>query len=261
MIEILNAKTRTPTLFSSLLLSWKCLAGILFLASSLDCTFYNYRFSLSCQALSSKSTSSTPSTKLTSVGESKFAVLDGAEWNSVKCILQKQHTPRSSSSSPQLTKYGYMNVITGNDEDNRRIVAMQCIDNDDVKQKDSAVVYKDSVAAIPNKVSDSDAISTYIASLSAIVCALPRLENIGGDGDESFTLAGKAVVLGSGDLACFSAEGLASLGMDVSLVNNRGNANIRQNVGKRKCNGTQIATVRIESNRCAIKFCNLKTTT
>ncbi len=135
------------------------------------------------------------------------------------------------------TKYGYMSVLTGKDEDNRRIVAMQCTESHDSEQSASSLVYEDSIAVIPKQVSDEDAISTYIASLSSIVCALPRVKNIGGGVDEeAVTISGKAVVLGSGDLACFSAEGLASLGIEVFLVNNKGSASVRKNVGKRKCN-------------------------
>lgn len=242
------ARIRTTTLqpsssfkFTTTTIPLNCLILICFVASSLDWAIYDHRPSLSAQALSSssaKSKSANPTTKLTSVGRSQFAVFDGAEWNSVKSKLrdQQQQTSQSSpstSSSPS-TKYGYMRVLTGKDENNRRLVAMQCIDSDG-----SSVVYEDSVAAIPNQVSDEDAISTYIASLSAIVCALPRLENIGGGGNESSTTisTGKVVVLGSGELACFSAEGLASLGMEVFMVNNKGSANIRKNAGNRKCNG------------------------
>jgi hypothetical protein len=58
-------------------------------------------------------------------------------------------------------------------------------------------------------VSDPDAISTYIISLSAIHCALPKVVE---------GVAGKAVILGGNELACFAAQGLASLGVQVSLV-------------------------------------------
>lgn len=237
-------KTTTQPLsslnFMTMTIPSKCLICIFFLVSSLDWVLYDHRPSISCQALSSSSSTSTfatPTTKLTSVGRSQFAVLDGAEWSSVKSILreqQRQTTQSSpSTSDPLSTKYGYMSVVTGRDEDNRRIVAMQCIDSDGSQQA-SSFVYEDSVAVIPNQVSDADAISTYIASVSAIHCALPRLENIGGGGNESSTaiITGKVVVLGSGDLACFSAEGLASLGMEVFMVNNKGDANVRKNVGK-----------------------------
>ena len=128
-----------------------------------------------------------------------------------------------------------MSVVSGRDQENRRIVAMRCTTDED--GPDPVVVYDDSVAAIPSGVSDEDAISTYVSALSAVHCALPRVENIGGSGDgiPATTPHGRVVVLGSGDLACFSAEGLASLGMEVFLVNNQGNANVRKNAGNRKC--------------------------
>lgn len=198
---------------------------------------HNNRPNFSCQALSSTSISAIPTTKLMSVVKSQFAVLDGAEWSSVKSILRNQHpqTQQSSPSTsiPQTTKYGYMSVVTGKDKKNRRIVAMQFTDSDDSQQQASSIVYEYSVAVIPNQVSDADAISTYISSLSAIYCALPRMENIGGGGNDSSTTisTGKVVVLGSGDLACFSAEGLASLGMEVFMVSSKGNANVRKNIG------------------------------
>lgn len=195
----------------------------------------DYRPRFTCQALTSSTTPkfTYPTTSLTSLGKSQLAVLDGPEWNSVKSVLRdtSQQIPK-----PLSCKYGYMKVVTGRDETNRRVVAMQCIECDGSQQQDISV-YEESVAVIPNKISDADAISTYIASLSAIHCALPRVENVGGSGDGiSATIStGKAVVLGSGDLACFTAEGLASLGMHVYLVNNKGNANVRKNVGKCKC--------------------------
>mmetsp|Transcript_26918 Transcript_26918/g.30143 ORF Transcript_26918/g.30143 Transcript_26918/m.30143 type:complete len:600 (+) Transcript_26918:118-1917(+) len=206
---------------------------LLFLASS-DLICCHRRSG--CQALSlpsstSTSSSSSGSTALTSsystvslssVGKSKLAILDGAEWDSVQSILRDQQKQQFS-----MTNYGYMKVVTGKDEDNRRIVAMECIADNNSPQ----TVYADSVAVIPPKVSDEDAISTYIASLSSIHCALPRIENIGGSID-SIILTGKVVVLGSGELACFSAEGLACMGMEVFMVNNKGNAKVKKSTGK-----------------------------
>jgi hypothetical protein len=217
---------------------------LFFLASSSDWIYRPHRLSGSgCEALSSStSTSTSTSTSysstslvsaystltLTSVGKSQLAVLDGAEWNSVQSVLkdqQKQDKSSSASSTISFTKYGYMKIVTGKDEGNRRIVAMQCMNTDENNNKRNDIVYKDSLAVIPQKVSDVDAISTYIASFSSIHCALPIIEeeNVGGR---------KAVVLGSSDLACFSAEGLACMGMDVFMVNNKGNANVRKNIGK-----------------------------
>jgi len=227
----------------------KWLMCIFLFASYSDWMCQNDRPLLYCRALSTSNTATFayPTTTLTSVGKPQLAVLDGAEWNSVQSILREQQRINSQSSSLSSsssystdphppTKYGYMNVVTGRDENNRRVVAMQCMNSDgsSSQQQVSSSVYEESVAVIPKKVSDEDAISTYIASLSVIHCALPRLENIGGGGGDSSASfsRGKAVVLGSGDLACFSAEGLASLGMEVYLVNNKGNGNVRNNIGK-----------------------------
>lgn len=211
-----------------------CFICILFLASSFDWICHDQRPCLSCEALSSTSTSTIPTTKLTSVGRSQFAVLDGAEWDSVKSLLlDEQRQPSqspSTTSSPRSKKYGYMNVVTGKDENNCRIVAMQCIDS--YGSQASSVVYEDSVAIIPNQVSDEDAISTYIASFSVIHSAFPRFKIGGGNEFSEAISTGKVVVLGSGDLACFSAEGLASLGMEVFLVNNKWINNVRKNLGK-----------------------------
>ena len=108
-----------------------------------------------------------------------------------------------------------MNIIVGRcdteqDSNNCRVVAMQCMEEDDNDNKDdkNLIVYKDSIARIPDKISDMDAISTYITSLSTIYCALPKVDNIGGAAGESIT-TGKSVVLGSSDIACFAAEGLS----------------------------------------------------
>mmetsp|Transcript_14670 Transcript_14670/g.34091 ORF Transcript_14670/g.34091 Transcript_14670/m.34091 type:complete len:598 (+) Transcript_14670:70-1863(+) len=219
---------------------FKCSLCTFFLASSLDWMYYDYRPSFSCQALSSSSSSSTstiPTAELVSVGRSQFAVLDGAEWHSVNTVLREQYrqAPKSSTSvsSSVPPKYGYMNIVTGKDHSNNRIVAMQWTGGDASQLEAPSIVYEDSIALIPKQISDEDAMSTYISSISAIYCALPRVGKIGGDANESTMMisTGKVVVLGSGDLACFSAEGLASLGMEVFMVNNKGNANVRKNIG------------------------------
>ena len=193
-----------------------------------------------CQALSTKvvSTTSFPTTTLASIGKSQLAVLDGGEWISVQSILQKELKRSEENQQPPrtTTKYGYMNVVTGKDDENRRVVAMQCLEKKGGGGSDKATehneVYQDTIAVIPGPISEEDAISTYITALPCIHCALPKLENVGGGSDSVAT--GKAVVLGSSDVACFAAEGLASLGIDVVVVNNKGSANVKKNVGKSK---------------------------
>ena len=192
-----------------------------------------------CQALSTSVTTmmtTYPTTTLSSIGKSQLAVLDGGEWISVQSVLQeeaKNAAQQQQSPLKRKTKYGYMTVVAGKDDENRRVVAMQSLENKDNNSKDTKVVYQDTVAVIPPQVSEEDAISTYITSLSCIHCALPKLENVGG-GSDSVVATGKAIVLGSSEVACFAAEGLASLGIDVTLVNNKGSAKVNKNVGKSK---------------------------
>jgi hypothetical protein len=175
---------------------------------------------LSCEALSSSTiVKEFPTVSLKSADKSQLAILDGAEWASVQGILRKEK--RLSAT----TKYGYMKVVTGRNEDNERVIAMQSVNDNE------NVVYKDSMAVIPSKISEADAISTYVSSLCAIHAVLPKAEQVGGS-DETI-VAGKVVVMGSSEFACFAAEGLASLGADVCLVS-PGNPKVRTSVGNCK---------------------------
>eukprot|EP00980_Cylindrotheca_fusiformis_P019384 scaffold6661_cov109-Cylindrotheca_fusiformis.AAC.4 len=182
-----------------------------------------------CQGLSlSSSPTATksmefPTISLQSTGKSQLAILDGGEWTTVQALLQKE----GRLSQRTFTKYGYMKLVTGLNDQNQRVVGMQS------GSKDNESVYQDSVAVIPDKVSEMDAIATYIASFAAIHCALPpNAKHIGG-GTDSVSIEGKTVILGSSELACFAAEGLASLGVHVSLVS-PGSPSVNKKVGKRK---------------------------
>jgi hypothetical protein len=171
----------------------------------------------SCHGLSSTTTSTSssannhPTVSLQTLQQSQLAIFDGAEWASVQMILKEQ------GDLPKSTVYGYCKVVTGRNAQKERVVALQATTSTNTDENDnSSVVFESSIAKIPDKVSDPDAISTYIISLSAIHCALPKVQDVGGGGDS--LIAGKAVILGSNDLACFAAQGLASLGVQVSLV-------------------------------------------
>jgi hypothetical protein len=181
-----------------------------------------------CRALSSTSITKSiefPTINLQSTGTSQLAILDGGEWSTVQALLQKEGRIHKRT----FTKYGYMTIVTGRDDENQRVIAMQQTLDDE-----NNTVYQDSVAFIPDQVSEMDAIATYISSLSAIHCALPpKLKDIGGGTDSARIGQGKTVVLGSNALACFAAEGLATLGVHVSLVS-PGAPNVKTNVGTRK---------------------------
>lgn len=173
-----------------------------------------------CDALSSTASKlDFPTVALKSTGQSQLTVLDGGEWASVQAVLQQdQRIDRKKS-----TKFGYMTVVAGRTQDGERVVAMQSTADN--------TVYQDSIAVVPDKVSETDAISTYIQSLSAVHSVLPKADLVGGSEDS--IVCGKVVVLGGSELACFAAEGLASLGAHVSLVSS-GNPKVKMSVGKRK---------------------------
>eukprot|EP00978_Attheya_sp_CCMP212_P001364 scaffold2856_cov47-Attheya_sp.AAC.1 len=101
-------------------------------------------------------------------------------------------------------------------------------DNVIISLQDGTRLQAQSVATIPPKISDATAISTLVAALSSVHCAIPRMESVGDDsssGSSSSTgpwvISGKVVVVGGGDYARFAADGLAALGADVKLVTTR----------------------------------------
>jgi hypothetical protein len=161
-----------------------------------------------------------PIAKIYSKSAQQVAILDGSEWISVQRVLQEEQKTLTHS------KYGYMRVVTGRNKENQRVVAIQAVQapttsEGDKSSEDSAQVYEDSIAIIPDKITDQDAIATCIHSLAAIHCTMPRLDGVGGSSSDDVAnsfVSGKVVVLGGNDLACFAAHGLAALGVHVSLV-------------------------------------------
>lgn len=179
----------------------------------------------SCLGLSAPSSTALDfaTVRLASTGPSQLAIVDGGEWSTVQSLLQKEgRLPKRTA-----TKRGYMKIVTGQNENGERVIGMQ------ESLGDPTTVFEDSVATIPTAVSDKDAIATYISALSAIHCALPQVKAIGGS-DDTAMINRKAVVLGSNPLACFAAEGLASLGLEVSLVSMGNPKMTNGKVGKRK---------------------------
>ena len=88
-------------------------------------------------------------------------------------------------------------------------------DNKELVQLDEEIyIRKDSIAEIPNSISDADAISTATSALAGVRCTMPISL------DESHADK-KVVVLGGGDFACFIAKALNALGAKVTLVTTR----------------------------------------
>lgn len=160
-------------------------------------------------------------TALSVVSQKRQAVLDGAEWASVQNQLQLP---------PSLV--GIMTVVTGTtiDEDNNgdntkktRVVGIEAPlggrDDDDelldaaaaaastiVALSPDCYLYKNSIAKIPTRISDDVAISTFVAALAPIHCALPKASHVGGSNSEFSVTNGKVVVVGGSEYACFVAR-------------------------------------------------------
>jgi hypothetical protein len=63
-------------------------------------------------------------------------------------------------------------------------------------------VYSHTIATIPQKVSEADALSTAAAALVGIHCAIPKVGGVGGsDNSNDVFYSGKAVVVGGNDYA------------------------------------------------------------
>lgn len=129
-------------------------------------------------------------------------------------------------------------------------------DNDDdendkyetISLTDEVQIYKHTMATIPSNISDMDALSTAAATVVGVHCAIPKVEDIGGSGgvlaaqetndnsnniDTTIFYSGKAVILGGNDYAIFIANGLATLGIHVSLVTTAANSVTKRVTNKR----------------------------
>jgi hypothetical protein len=157
-----------------------------------------------------------PTVTLQSVHQRQLAVLDGAEWASIQAV---------SGGGTAFSKYGYTTIVVGKDIEGATVVGMHSQDHHQPHE-----IYQDSAAKVPVGVKAEDALATYIASMSTVHAVLPRSEQVGGS-DES-VVSGKVVVMGSNELACFAAEGLASFGVYVCMVST-GSPNVKPSkIGK-----------------------------
>lgn len=181
------------------------------------------------------------------------AVLDGAEWVSVRNTLLRQHdeqkqqqqqkeNDQQQSPPPPPPAYartilGVYTAITGS-VNGKRVVGMQVLNKDEnggvetnadstmaavmvtLDQDASIQLYKESVAHIPDAVSEPDAVWTLLQALSIVHCVRPVAWNVGGSGGSEFAsrAGAKVVVLGGNDLAVTAATALSKLECQVTLV-------------------------------------------
>jgi hypothetical protein len=184
----------TTTMMPSFRLLWTFAVTLLLLPT---CSY--------CLSFSRVPTRIRSSFSLAAVSQSQVAALDGAEWTSLQLhLMASNQIPRG-----RLSEVGRMTIITGTlPKTNERVVGIQAEsdENDDtISLDESTFLYKDSMATIPKQVKEQDAMTTLLASLVGVHCALPAVEEIAGSNDDSF-VSGKVVVVGGSDYACFAAE-------------------------------------------------------
>ena len=159
------------------------------------------------------------------VTQRKVVVYDAAELNAIESFLhnrgQKQPTQGSNLNQSQSNKVGFMTIVTGkisgNDSSSTapsRVVGVQVPQweptaaSDVVQLDPNTHLDSDSIAYIPSSISDIDAITTYVSSLVAVHCTLPRVSHVGGNVNapaDDF-VGGKVVVVGASDYAVFAAR-------------------------------------------------------
>jgi thiol-disulfide isomerase/thioredoxin len=163
-------------------------------------------------------------TFLNSVSQRQTFILDGGELESF-FLHNNEESSTGAANSVRSSKVGSITLVTGSTQEDpsRRIIAVQASNrNDDNTNYDTVSlgdvdVYEHTIATIPQRVSENDALSTAAAALVGIHCAIPKVGGVGGSGNDIF-YSGKAVVVGGNDYACFVADGLATLGIEVSIV-------------------------------------------
>lgn len=144
-----------------------------------------------------------PSSALAAVSQTQVAALDGAEWTSLQLHLLEEsllETPH------RLSEIGTMTIVTGISSNQERIVGIQATndDEDTIALDKSTKIYKNSMATIPKRISDHDAMTTLLGALVGVHCALPKVSDVGGGSDS--LVSGKVMnengVLGTW-ISCF----------------------------------------------------------
>lgn len=162
----------------------------------------------SLQAAQSTTSLQSTSSTLSAISTTQKFIIDGGELqsfllhnkNSGGASISSGGAPRfvsagSARRSGNAPQVGCLTLVTGTSNDGNRIIAVQKTDSDDDDEtgyetvplgNGNVEVYTHTIATIPNKVSDGDALSTAAAALVGIHSAIPRVEMLGGSENEVF---------------------------------------------------------------------------
>jgi thiol-disulfide isomerase/thioredoxin len=203
-------RTTSSTSFGQLELPWKEIVA------QSPRIFPQYSMAFSHD--SERNTASSSGSKPVPVGKviQQSAILDGPEWISVRNRLLFHRNSSLEEPSYGKTKVGILAVTSGS-IDGERVVGMQvlapllkndCTTTLPLDQDDNIRLYEESVARIPDKVEEIDAVWTMIQSLSMIHCVRPVIANVGGSGKVEFLDRGNVVVIGGNTLSLQAAKAL-----------------------------------------------------
>lgn len=175
---------------------------------------------------------------LNAISSSQIAVLDGSNLSSLESFLSLEgiSLERPPSSTPlkpskkleKMEQVGFCQIVVGTLQ-NQRIVGIAIPTDTESTQEEGTsrttvsipkgdgsdiLLYKDSIAQVPDGVNDSFAISTCIAALVGVHCAVHApsslLEGVGGSADNfKPSIEGiekKVIVVGGGEYASFLTE-------------------------------------------------------
>lgn len=181
------------------------------------------------------SISSSTSFLLNAVSQRQTFIIDGGELESF--LLHNNNSEGETSSTGGGRRgnvVGSLTLVTGTTQDDpsKRIIGVKADDDinnyETVSLGDEIDVHKHTIATIPQSVSDNDALSTAAAAVVGVHCALPRVGGVGGsDNSNDVFYSGKSVIIGGNDYACFLADAMASLGIEVSIVSNNGGIKVK----------------------------------
>ena len=122
---------------------------------------------------------------LQAVSKRQTYIYDGGELQSF--LIANNDLSNANSRQAQV---GSITFVTGTTDESRRIIGVEKNDDGDGSREVTSLgetcVYSDTVAEIPSRVSDEDALKTASASLVGIHCSLPAVEAVGGSANDVF---------------------------------------------------------------------------
>ncbi|GFH51760.1 hypothetical protein CTEN210_08236 [Chaetoceros tenuissimus] len=201
--------------------------------------------------------------QLDAVSRELVGMIDGSNYNALELFTAAEGNSVLKDVSVKGEKIGIIKIVAGSTDENpkERIVGV-AVDPDStnvetvrISSKNGGIhLQKDSVAVVPRRISDEDAMSTLFASLTGVHCAFHDpirndgrvVEGVGGSNDDFMvssdmdTEGKKVVILGGGEYSCFITDSIATLGGDAQQITANTSLKPRKNVSNVKVNGPGI---------------------